>query len=388
MANSNRPRRAHRVVVPATFALVAVAVASLAGCSSSAKSAPPPPQPPTDVTVTGATGPAGSVSFKPPAAPASNDHSTVSGYTAACTSSSAGTKTQAGSASPITVTNLSVGHAYTCTVKAQGPGGTSAPSAPSASFTPVTAPGAPNAGSGVPYGPTQVKLLWNPPASAGGSPVTGYSVKPYLGGAVQPVIKFTSTKTVQILGNLRTGGTYLFQIAAVNAIGTGAWSPKSGPVTVGTPGQPGSVKAAKAAPGQLPRLVRGAGQQRRHDQHLHGRVQLLERRHEQHEDRERPGRFGDGRRSHRRQDLHLPRQGDEQPGHRSELESDDSSQRLTSPFTKRAPARRPRTRGPRRWATRSRSPSRSRFRRRPLPARWRWRRMRRRCRSDAPPHTP
>jgi Fibronectin type III domain len=251
VANSNRPRRANRVVVPATFALVAVAVASLAGCSSSSAKSTPPPQPPTDVTVTDATGPAGSVSFKAPAPPASNDDSTISGYTAACTSSSAGTKTQTGSASPITVTNLSVGHAYTCTVKAQGPGGTSAPSAPSASFTPVTAPGAPNAASGVPYGPTQVKLLWNAPASAGGSPITGYSVKPYLGGAVQPVIKFTSTKTVQVLGNLRTGGTYLFQIAAVNAIGTSAWSPKSGPVTVGTPGQPGSVKAVKAAPGQL-----------------------------------------------------------------------------------------------------------------------------------------
>jgi hypothetical protein len=251
VANSNRARR---VGVSAGFALVTVAAAALAlaGCSSSAKSAPSPPQPPTAVAVARASGPAGSVSFQPPAAPASNDDSaTISGYTAACTSSSAGTKTQPGAASPITVTNLSVGHAYTCTVTAQGPGGSSAPSAPSASFTPVTVPGVPNAGSAVPYGPTQVKLLWNAPSSAGGSPITGYSVKPYLGGAAQPVLKFNSTKTVQILGNLRTGGAYLFQIAAVNAIGTGAWSAKSGPVTVGTPGQPGSVKAAKAASGQL-----------------------------------------------------------------------------------------------------------------------------------------
>ena len=70
-----------------------------------------------------------SVAFVAPA----NDGSTITGYTAACTSSDGGTfGNHAGGTSPIVVTGLTNGKTYTCTVFATNAEGNSAPSAASA----------------------------------------------------------------------------------------------------------------------------------------------------------------------------------------------------------------------------------------------------------------
>jgi hypothetical protein len=65
-------------------------------------------------------------------------------YTAACTSNNGGVSGNgAGAASPITVTNLTAGKSYTCTVSATDTGGTSI-SIASAAAIPLAPPTPPN----------------------------------------------------------------------------------------------------------------------------------------------------------------------------------------------------------------------------------------------------
>ena len=78
------------------------------------------------------------VAFTPSA---SNNGSTILSYTATCTSSNGGASgNHAGSTTPITVTGLTNGKTYTCTVLAHNAVGNSAPSAASSSITLTTAP--------------------------------------------------------------------------------------------------------------------------------------------------------------------------------------------------------------------------------------------------------
>ena len=72
------------------------------------------------------------VTFVAPA----NNGATISSYTATCTSSNLGvTKSKAGAASPLTVTALTAGKTYTCTVKATNSRGSGPASAKSAAVT-------------------------------------------------------------------------------------------------------------------------------------------------------------------------------------------------------------------------------------------------------------
>jgi hypothetical protein len=62
-------------------------------------------------------------------------------YMAACSSTNGGvTGSATGAASPITVSNLTAGKSYTCTVSAADGAGTSPPSAPSAATIPLPPP--------------------------------------------------------------------------------------------------------------------------------------------------------------------------------------------------------------------------------------------------------
>ena len=89
------------------------------------------------------------MSFSPPAT--SGDGSSISGYTVTATDTTTpanGGQTASGSSSPITVSGLTDGDAYTFTVTATNASGTSLASSASSAVTPLGVPGAPTGVSG------------------------------------------------------------------------------------------------------------------------------------------------------------------------------------------------------------------------------------------------
>ena len=149
--------------------------------------------------------------------------------------------TAAGAATSAVVTGLTNGTAYTFTVTASNAAGAGPASAPSAPVTPSTVAGAPGQPTGT-GGVHSVALSWTAPSADGGAAVTGYAISftPACAGTC-PITFNGLTATV---AGLADGVTYTFQVAAVNAAGTGALSAASDPIkTLFTPSAPLSVSA-------------------------------------------------------------------------------------------------------------------------------------------------
>ena len=155
-------------------------------------------------------------------APASNGGSVVTGYTV---TSSPGGITGTGSASPIVVTGLTNGTAYTFTVTATNAAGTGAASTASASITPITVPGAPT-GASATAGNGQASVAFTAPGSTGGSAITGYSVTSSPGG-----ITGTGSASPIVVTGLTNGTAYTFTVKATNAAGASVASTASSSVT-------------------------------------------------------------------------------------------------------------------------------------------------------------
>ncbi len=189
------------------------------------------PDAPTDVTATVANGQA-TVSFKLPA--------NAGGQITGCTvTSNPGGISATGLGSPITVSNLTKGTAYTFTVTAINKIGTSPASSPSNSVTPATVPDAPTTVAAK-ADKAEAKVSFKAPASNGGIHITSYTVTSSAGqtssGPASPI-------TVK---GLTKGTAYTFTVTATNKIGTGPASSPSNSVTPATvPDAPTSV-AAKA----------------------------------------------------------------------------------------------------------------------------------------------
>ena len=156
-------------------------------------------------------------------APASNGGSVVTGYTV---TSSPGGITGTGSASPIVVTGLTNGTAYTFTVKATNAAGASVASTASSSVTPqATAPEAPTGVSAVP-GNGQATISFTAPASNGGAAISGYTVTSSAGNKTAT----GSASTITVTG-LTNGIAYTFTVVATNSKGDSPASPASNSVT-------------------------------------------------------------------------------------------------------------------------------------------------------------
>jgi uncharacterized protein YkwD len=93
----------------------------------------------------------------------------------------------------------------------------------------VSAPAAPANVVATPANGT-VTLSWNAPAD-GGSPLTGYTVTPSIGGAPSTAISFGPASTSVLIPSLTNGSAYTFTVTASNAVGAGPASAMSNSAT-------------------------------------------------------------------------------------------------------------------------------------------------------------
>jgi hypothetical protein len=175
-------------------------------------------------------------------APSTNGGSPITSYTV---TSSPGGFTATGMASPITVTGLNNGTAYTFNVYASNAIGDGFASAASAAVTPGAPPGAPLNVVATP-GNSNASVAFSPPASSGTAGVTSYTVTASPGGASATGM----ASPLQVTG-LTNGAPYTFTITATSLYGTGPPSVPSNAVTPQPfPGAPANLMAV-AGNGQV-----------------------------------------------------------------------------------------------------------------------------------------
>jgi uncharacterized repeat protein (TIGR03803 family) len=188
------------------------------------------PGAPKNVTATAGNGTA-KVSFKLP----TNATGPITGCTV---TSNPGGIIATGVGSPINVTGLTDGTAYTFTVTATNAIGTGPASSPSKAVTPVGPPGAPTI-LNVTGGNEEATVSFAAPSLTGGTPITSFTV------TSNPGEKKASGKgsSVTVKG-LTNGTSYTFTITATNKAGSGPASSPSNSVTPATkPGTPTGVEA-------------------------------------------------------------------------------------------------------------------------------------------------
>ena len=207
------------------------------------RSSRPPAPPPAPTAVAGNTQATITVAAGSGGAPASYVVNASSG---------GGNCTVTGASGSCTITGLSNGTAYTFTTTATNDSGTSSASLPSAPVTPFTLPDAPPAPGAV-AGDQEVVLTWSAPA-ANGSPITDYAVQ--YRAAADPAwstaSRLASTATSETVSGLSNGTAYEFRVAAINAAGTGGFSPASAAVVPAAPIAATSDPAGLAGPPSTP----------------------------------------------------------------------------------------------------------------------------------------
>ncbi len=191
----------------------------------------------------------------------SNGGSAITTYTV---SSNVGGFTATGGSSPITITGLSNGTAYTFTVTASNAYGTSTASSASNSITPTNVPGAPTIGTAT-AGNGEATVTFTAPLNDGGSTITSYTVSSNTGG-------FSATggaSPITVTG-LTNGTTYTFTVTATNVHGTSTPSATSNSIVPATvPGAP-TIGTATRGNGEATGHIHRSGEQRRirnHDVH-------------------------------------------------------------------------------------------------------------------------
>lgn len=131
------------------------------------------------------------------------------------------------------ILNLEPGVNFTVQVRAVNDSGPGAPSGKSTA-KPYTIPGAPVALVAT-AGNASASLVWDPPESDGGSPITGYKIEKILAtnndGWITVTENTGSTDTTYTVTGLTNGVLIGFRVFAINAAGVGAPSPSSSGVT-------------------------------------------------------------------------------------------------------------------------------------------------------------
>ncbi len=177
--------------------------------------------------------------------PGSDGGSPVTGYTA---TASPGGATCSTSTLSCTIIGLTNGTTYLVTVLARnvvGPGPASNP----LSAIPGVAPSTPRSLAASPNLPAGIGLTWQPPASSGSSPVASYRIYRGPSGGLTSLLATVGNVTAYTDAAVVNGGSYVYEVAAVNGFGEG---PRSAPIPTqrGTaPSAPRSVAATTGAQG-------------------------------------------------------------------------------------------------------------------------------------------
>ena len=154
-------------------------------------------------------------------------------------------------ATSATITGLTNGTAYTFTVTATNAIGPGPASTASAAVTP-TAPTAPAAPTGVSAvaGNATANVSWTAPSN-GGSPITAYTITPFIAGVAQSATTITGSPPVTsaAITGLANGTAYTFTVTATNAIGSGPASAPSAAVTPTGPTVPAAPTGVSAVAG-------------------------------------------------------------------------------------------------------------------------------------------
>ena len=179
-------------------------------------------------------------------APSSTGASAITGYTVTPQGGPVQVAAVNATASPVTITGLSGGSAYTFTVVANNSYGSGPASSPSASKTPTgnAVPTVPTSVTATP-GNTQAVVNWGVPTSNGGSAITSYTVTPYIGsapGTPKPVTGSPPPTTTTMTG-LANGTQYTFKVYASNAVGPGPAASTTATTPATVPGAPTGVSA-------------------------------------------------------------------------------------------------------------------------------------------------
>jgi hypothetical protein len=189
------------------------------------------PGSPSGVTATAGDAQA-SVAWTPPSISGS---SSITSYNVRY-SSNGGTTWSAATTSAVgtsdSLTGLTNGTGYVFEVAAVNAAGTGPYSALSAAVTPSTTPGAPSAVTATSNSGGRSEVTWLAPTSNGGVPITSYVVRySSNGGTTWSTATSLAIGSSDIVTGLTNGTSYVFEVAAVNAAGTGPYSPLSAAVT-------------------------------------------------------------------------------------------------------------------------------------------------------------
>ncbi|HEY5110962.1 MAG TPA: fibronectin type III domain-containing protein, partial [Acidimicrobiales bacterium] len=188
-----------------------------------------------------------------------NGGATITGYSLQYSSNGGTSWTNATSSAggtSYTVTGLTNGTAYTFEVAATNAAGTGSFSSASSSATPATVPNVPTSVAATSNANGQSLVSWidpvNSPPTNGGSTITTNSVRySSNAGATWTTASTSATDTNYLVTGLTNGTAYVFEVAATNAAGTGAFSSASSPATPATvPNSPTGVAATSNANGQ------------------------------------------------------------------------------------------------------------------------------------------
>jgi uncharacterized protein (TIGR02145 family) len=220
-----------------TFVVRATNASGLTATSVQSNSVTPTagvPQAPTALVATAALGQSASIAFT---APTNNGGSPITGYTV---TSTPGGITASGTTSPIVVSGLTNGTAYTFTIVATNAQGNSVASAASNSLTPqASAPAAPTIGTAT-ITATTASVAFTAPANNGGATITSYTVTSTPSG-----ITASGTTSPIAVPGLNTGVAYTFTVTATNSAGTSIASTASNTVTAtSAPSAPAAVAAS------------------------------------------------------------------------------------------------------------------------------------------------